>query len=140
MASLRLEKGYRDYAHDIDNADTPLTTGLHWVSDLDKPGGFIGLSAYRTELERGTPTSRLVSVLLTDPEPLLFEAEVLLRDGVPVGDVRAASYGWTLGAAVGLASVTAEEPVTPAWIDAGSWEVDIAGRRHPARVSLEAFG
>lgn len=136
VASLRLEKGYRDYAHDIDNADTPLTAGLHWVSDLDKPGGFIGLAAYRAELDRGAPTSRLVSLLLTDPGPLLFEAEVLLRDGVPVGDVRAASYGWTLGAAVGLASVRADEPVTQAWIDAGSWEVDIAGRRHPARVSL----
>lgn len=139
VASLRIEKGYRDYAHDIDNTDTPLTAGLHWVTDLDKPGGFIGLEAYREELERGEPRSRLVSVVLRDPEPMLFEAEVLLRDGVPVGDVRAASYGWTLGAAVGIASVEAGEPVMAEWVDAGRWEVDIAGRRHPARVSLDAF-
>jgi len=139
VASLRIEKGYRDYAHDIDNTDTPLSAGLHWVTDLDKPGGFIGIDAYRAELERGEPTSRLVSIALVDPEPLLFEAEVLLRDGVPVGDVRAASYGWTVGAAVGIASVQAEVPVTPEWIAAGTWEVDIAGRRHAARVSLSAF-
>ena len=139
VASLRLEKGYRDYAHDIDNLDTPLTAGLHWVSDLDKPGGFVGLEAYRAELERGTPTSGLASVLLIDPEPLLFEAEVLLRDGVAVGDVRAASYGWTLGAAVGLASVHADRPVTKEWFDTGCWEVDIAGRRHAARVSPTPF-
>ena len=44
---------------------------------------------------------------LTDPEPLLFHAEVVSRDGVEVGYVRSASYGHTLGAAVGLAMVDA---------------------------------
>ncbi len=139
VGSLRLEKGYRDYGHDIDNTDTPLTAGLHWVSDLDKAGGFVGLEAYRAELSRGVPTSRLVSLALVDPGPLLHESEVLLRDGVPVGDVRAASYGWTVGAAIGIASVSAGEPVTAEWLAAGSWEVDIAGVRHPARVSLDAL-
>lgn len=139
VASLRLEKGYRDYGHDVDNTDTPLTAGLHWVSDLDKPGGFIGLEAYRAELDRGEPTSRLLSIALLDPEPLLHEAEVVLRDGVPVGDVRAASYGWTLGAAVGLAGVTNEVSITEEWLTSGTWEVDIAGRRHPARASLTPF-
>ena len=139
VASLRLEKGYRDYGHDIDNTDTPVTAGLHWVTDLDKPGGFIGIEAYRAELDRGEPTSRLASIVLLEPEPLLHEAEVVLRDGVPVGDVRAASYGWTLGAAVGLAGVRAEEPVTEEWLAGGAWEVDIAGQRHAARVSLSPF-
>ena len=83
--------------------------------------------------------SRLVSLALVDPGPLLHESEVLLRDGVPVGDVRAASYGWTVGAAIGIASVSAGEPVTAEWLAAGSWEVDIAGVRHPARVSLDAL-
>lgn len=44
-------------------------------------------------------------VLLLDPEPLMYHAEVLWRNGVRVGDVRAASYGHTLGGAVGLALV-----------------------------------
>ena len=66
----------------------------------------------------------------------MFGAEVLLRDGVPVGDVRSASYGWTLGGAVGIASVAADGPVTKAWLDDGTWEVDVAGTRVPATVSL----
>ena len=41
----------------------------------------------------------------------MFHAEVVRRDGVPVGYVRAASYGHTLGGAVGLAMVEAGEPV-----------------------------
>ncbi len=74
-------------------------------------------------------TQRLVQIALSDPEPLLYHAEPVLRDGVVVGYVRAASYGWTLGAAVGLAFVGADEPVTKDWLDAGAWSVDIAGDR-----------
>ena len=87
----------------------------------------------------GVPHARLVHVRLLDPQPLLFHAEVMLRDGVAGGDVRAGSYGWTLGGAVGLAFVTAQEPVTTAWIEAGHWEVDVAGNRIPAEVSLRPF-
>jgi 4-methylaminobutanoate oxidase (formaldehyde-forming) len=80
---------------------------------------------------------RLVQVRLLDPEPLLHHAEVVHRDGVPVGYVRAGSYGWTLGSAVGLAMVSGQgEPVTPDWLAAGAWEVDVAGTRHAAEVSL----
>ena len=63
-------------------------------------------------------------------------AEPVLRDGVVVGVVRSASYGWTLGGAVGLAFVGGDGPVTPQWLADGRWEVDVAGTRHPARVSL----
>jgi len=80
---------------------------------------------------------RLVQVRVLDPEPLLFHAEVVHRDGAPVGYVRAASYGWTLGSAVGLAFVSGGgEPVTAGWLAAGAWEVDVAGTRHPIEVSL----
>jgi 4-methylaminobutanoate oxidase (formaldehyde-forming) len=74
-----------------------------------------------------------------DPEPLLFHAEIVRRDGKPVGYVRAGSYGHTLGGAVGLAMVEAGEPVTAAWLRAGEWSVDIAGKIHPADVSLRPF-
>ena len=50
--------------------------------------------------------------------------------------MRAASYGFTLGGAVGLAMIDAGEPLDQAWLDAGTWEVDIAGRRYPATASL----
>jgi 4-methylaminobutanoate oxidase (formaldehyde-forming) len=32
--------------------------------------------------------------------------------------------------------VEAGEPVNQAYLDGGEWEVEIAGRRYPARVSL----
>ncbi len=78
-------------------------------------------------------------MLLQDPEPLMYHAEIVHRDGRAVGYVRAASYGHTLGGAVGLAMVEADGPLDAAWLDAGRWEVEVADRRYPARVSLSPF-
>ena len=121
LASLRMEKGYRDFGHDIDNTDCPLEAGLGFALALDKPGGFVGrdavLARKAANAAAGGMGQRIVQVRVLDPEPLLFHAEVLHRDGEAVGYVRAASYGWTLGGAVGLAMVSGGgEPVTPDWL------------------------
>lgn len=136
LASLRMEKGYRDYGHDIDNTDHVLEAGLGFAVDLQKPGGFLGKEAVLARKAQGALKRRLVQVLLKDPEPLLFHAEVVLRDGKQVGYVRAASYGHTLGGAVGLAMVESDRAIDAAWLAGRTWEVDVAGRRWPAAVSL----
>lgn len=136
LGSLRLEKAYRDYGHDIDNTDDPLETGLAFAMVVDKAGGFVGREAALAIKARGPLQRRLVQVLVKDPEPLMFHAEVLWRDGVRVGYVRAASYGHTLGGAVGLAMVEPKCVVDQAYLDAGRWEVEIGARRYPAIVSL----
>jgi 4-methylaminobutanoate oxidase (formaldehyde-forming) len=163
LASLRMEKGYRDYGHDIDNTDTVDEAGLGFAVALtrrDESGAavereFVGRDAVLRqrasyEATGGVPSNRLVQVLLSDPEPLMYHAEVLRRNGAEVGYLRAASYGHTLGAAVGLAMVEpgprsltrpGEEPVviTQDWLDGGAWDVEIAGTRHPASCSLTAL-
>ena len=136
LASLRMEKGYRDYGHDIDNTDSVIDAGLGFAVAMDKPGGFIGRDAVRAHKERGKPTQRILQILVKDPEPMMFHAEPVLRDGQALGYIRAASYGHTLGGAVGLAMIDAGEPLTTKWLAAGTWEVDIAGTRYPAEASL----
>lgn len=136
LSSLRMEKGYRDYGHDIDNTDSVLEAGLGFAVALDKPGGFIGREAVLAAKAEGPLQRRLVQVLLSDPEPLMYHGEIVRRDGKALGYVRAASYGFTLGGAVGLAMLEADEPINKAFLDAGSWEVEVAGRKVPATVSL----
>jgi heterotetrameric sarcosine oxidase gamma subunit len=136
LGSLRMEKGYRDYGHDIDNTDTVLEAGLGFAVALDKPGGFIGREAVLAQKARGPLRRRLVQVLVTDPEPLLFHAEVVRRDGQPAGYIRSASYGFTLGGAVGLAMIDADQPVNQAYLDSGEWTVQIGASAYPAAVSL----
>lgn len=138
LGSLRMEKAYRDYGHDLDNTDDPYETGLGFAVDLKKPGGFLGREALLERKARGPLERRLVQVLVRVPEPLMYHAEIVRRDGAPVGYVRAASYGHTLGGAVGLAMIEPKgvENVDPEYLSTGRWEVEIAGRTYPATVSL----
>jgi 4-methylaminobutanoate oxidase (formaldehyde-forming) len=138
LASLRLEKGYRDYGHDIDNTDNAFEAGLGFAVNLKKPD-FIGREAALRQKAQGPLKRRLVQVLVKDPEPMLFHAEVVHRNGKAVGYVRAGSYGHTLGGAVGLAMIEAGEPIDAAYLAGGTWEVDIAGNLYPAEVSLRPF-
>jgi len=135
LASLRMEKGYRDYGHDIDNTDSVLEAGLGFAVDLKKPGGFIGRDAVVAKKAAGPLKRKIVQILVKDPEPLMFHAEVVRRDGKAVGYIRAASYGFTVGGAVGLAMIEAGEPVDQAYLDRGRWEVEIAGKLYPAIAS-----
>ncbi len=135
--TLRLEKGYRAWGRELTPDDTPFQAGLGWAVKLDKPGGFIGQKALVEA--RGKPlTRRLVSVVLEDGEPLLWGGEALLRDGHPVGDLTSAGYGHTLGASVGLGYVKRSDgaAIDAVWLEGGSFEVDLAGARHAAKVSL----
>ncbi|CAN5352739.1 FAD-dependent oxidoreductase [soil metagenome] len=135
LASCRMEKGYRDYGHDIDNTDTVLEAGLGFSVDLAKPD-FVGKAAVVAQKAAGPLKKRLVQVLVKDPDALLFHAEVIRRDGVALGYVRAASYGHTLGGAVGLAMISAEVPIDAGFLSSGRWDVEIADRRVPITVSL----
>jgi 4-methylaminobutanoate oxidase (formaldehyde-forming) len=136
LASLRMEKGYRDYGHDIDNTDSVLEAGLGFAVDQKKPGGFLGKDAVLAKKATGPLTRRILQVLVKDPEPLMFHAEVVRRNKKPVGYVRAASYGFTVGGAVGLAMIEAGETLDQGYIDRGQWEVEIAGKLYPAHVSV----
>ena len=79
-----------------------------------------------------------MSFVLEDPEPMLWGGELVVRDGEPAGQVTSAAYGATVGACVGLALVRSEGPVRQDDLDAAPYEVDVAGERYAARVTLAA--
>jgi 4-methylaminobutanoate oxidase (formaldehyde-forming) len=130
-----LEKGYRDFGHDVDNCDTPYDVGLGFTCDFSKE--FNG-KAKCLEHKAAPRRRRLVSVALDDPTVFAHHGEVVYRDGAVVGDVRAASYGHAVGGAVGLAMVApgGGAAATKKWIDGGDWAVDVAGTMVPARATL----
>ena len=137
LNSLRLEKAYRDYGHDLDNLDTPLEAGLGFVVAFDKPGGFIGREALLEQKAAGELKRRLVQFLITDPEPLLYHGEPVFRDGVRVGYIRSGAYGHTLGGAVGLGYVENDEGVSVDYVKSGRFEIEVAGEKYAARASLK---
>ncbi len=136
MDSCRIEKGFRHFGHDITSEDHILEAGLGFAikkTDVD----YIGRAAVEQKREEGL-RMRMVQFLLTDPEPLLYHAEPLLRDGEIVSYLTSGAYGHTLGGAVGLGYVPCEGE-SVAELLASSYEVEVAGQRVAARASLKPF-
>jgi 4-methylaminobutanoate oxidase (formaldehyde-forming) len=135
MDSLRIEKAYRSWGHDLGSEDTPLEAGLGFCVRFDKPGEFLGRDALLAQ--RAKPLARrLVVFTLEDPEPLVYHDEPIWRDGTLVGRITSGAYGHTVRRAVGLGYVAHPDGVTDGWIAGGRWELEIACERVPARASL----
>jgi heterotetrameric sarcosine oxidase gamma subunit len=136
LNSLRIEKAYRDWSHDIGSDDNPLEAGLGFTCAWTKAGGFIGAEALLTK--RAQPVRRrLVQFLLSNGDALLYHNEPIYRDGQPVGFTTSGMYGHTLGAAVGMGYVNCGDGVSEEFIRSGAFELDVAGRRISAKASLK---
>ncbi|MCH7943056.1 MAG: FAD-dependent oxidoreductase [Proteobacteria bacterium] len=138
LNSLRMEKLYRHWGHDITDEDTPLEAGLGFAVAWDKADGFIGREALLSQREEGV-TKRLAGFILEDADPLMYQEEPIWRDGEMVGAITSAMFGHTLGRSIGLGYVSHPGGVTAEVVKAGTYEIEIAGVRYPASVSLAPF-
>ena len=135
LDSLRLEKAYRSWGHDITSVDTPLEAGLRFAVAFDMGVDFIGRDALLRQREKGVE-KRLAIFVLEDPEPLLLGDEPIYRDGVIVGRTTSGNYGHALERSVAMGYLENEEGATPGWIRSGSYEIEVATERFPANVRL----
>jgi glycine cleavage system aminomethyltransferase T/glycine/D-amino acid oxidase-like deaminating enzyme len=135
MDSLRIEKAYRSWGHDLGCEDSPLEAGLAFAVRFDKRAAFVGREALLAQREK-PPARRLVVFVLDDPEPLLYHDEPVWRDGALVGRIASGAYGHTLGRSVGLGWVATPDGVTEAFVTSGRWEIEIACERRRARAQL----
>jgi glycine cleavage system aminomethyltransferase T/glycine/D-amino acid oxidase-like deaminating enzyme len=137
--SLRIEKAYRSWSHDIGPDNSPFEAGLAFTCAWEKSGGFIGREALVAQRQAGPPRRRLVQFLLEDAEALAYHNEPIYRDGKRTGLVTTAMYGHTLGGTVALGYVSAADGVTPEYVLGGRYEIELSDRRVSARASLMPF-
>lgn len=135
LNSLRMEKAYRHWSHDITDEDTPLEAGLGFSVKLDKVGGFIGRDALLAQKKQGV-SKRLLQFKLRDPEPLLYHNEPIWQDDALVGHISSGAYGHSLGACIGLGYVHTEPGQSAAEILARTYAIEVAGERIAADASL----
>ena len=133
LDSCRIEKAYRHWGHDITDEDHVLEAGLGFTVSRKKPA-FNGRDAVLRKDEAGLDR-KLLQFRLKDPEPLLFHNEAIVRDGKIVGPVTSGNYGHALGGAIGLGYVPARGQ-TDEDILGSTYEIEVAGKRHAAEVSL----
>jgi len=134
MDSLRIEKGFRHFGHDITCEDHVLEAGLGFAVKTSKPD-FIGRDAVLRKKENGLDR-RLLQFVLNDSEPLLYHNEPILRDGELVGHLTSGNYGHTIGAAIGLGYVPCKDE-TVSDILASNYEIDVAGSKIKADVAIK---
>jgi 4-methylaminobutanoate oxidase (formaldehyde-forming) len=134
MDSCRIEKAFRHFGHDITDEDHVLEAGLGFAVKPAK-GDFIGRGAVLARREAGL-ARRLVQFRLTDPAPLLYHGEPILRDGRIVGHVTSGNYGHALGGAIGLGYVPCAPDEDAATLLGSAYAIDVAGHVCPAEASL----
>lgn len=137
MNSLRMEKAYRHWGHDITDEDSPLEAGLGFAVAFDGRD-FIGRDALLRTREVGPPPRRLVQFALDDAAALLYHNEPIWRGQRIVGRITSGMYGHTIGAALGMGYVENAD-LDPANLAQAGFEIEIAGRRASARASLRPF-
>ena len=143
LGSLRMEKAYRDYGHDMDNTDTIVDCGLSFTCDFNKELGFMGMDhvlAQKEWIKQHGYFKRLVQVFVSDPDILLHHGEVVWRNNERICDIRSASYGHTLNGAVGLAMLeTKDEPITKEYLQNGYWEIETPEKKVKCELSLSSM-
>jgi 4-methylaminobutanoate oxidase (formaldehyde-forming) len=136
IESMRLEKAYRAYGRDLSPDYNPVEAGLLFACKLKSGIPFLGREAVEKAKAEG-PRRRLVSLVLDDPEVMMWGGELVLRDGRAAGQVTSAAWGETVGGSVGLAYIRAGGGVVTADVArAGSYEVNVGGELRRASLHL----
>ena len=139
LNSLRMEKGYRHWGHDISDEDTPLQAGLEFAVSWKKPDGFLGRAALLKQKEEGV-TRKLAQFALHDANALLYHNEPIWRDGAIVGRISSGMFGHALGQSLGMGYVELGAMAgNDAGLVAAHYEIEVAGVKVPATASLAGF-
>ena len=126
QTSMRIEKRFLAYGHDLDTDVTPLEAGLGFAMRWDKD--FVGRAALRRRRDR-PPRQRIATVVLDDTEAVPLGSEpVRLGDRI-IGKTTSAAFGYRVGKPVALAMVDAERLAES---EDKRVDIDIAGTRFRA--------
>lgn len=139
MNSLRMEKCYRHWGHDITDEDTALEAGLGFASDFEKEGGFIGKEALLAQKADGPLKKRFIAFQFENPEPLCYHEEPIYANGKIVGRTTAGMFGHTVGATIAMGYVEHDAGVTKEWLDNTDFEIEVECERYKVTPTLRSF-
>jgi sarcosine dehydrogenase len=137
IETLRLEKGYRAWGSDIGPDHTPVEAGLGWACKMKSGLPFLGREAVAGQLTNGIK-KRLASFTAA-PDVILLGRETITRNGVRVGWLSSGGYGHTVRQSIGMGYIRHPEGVTEDFILSGTYELEVASERVPAKVYLASL-
>ncbi|MFY9773022.1 MAG: FAD-dependent oxidoreductase [Trebonia sp.] len=137
IESMRLEKAYRAFGRELTADYNPVEAGLTFACKLNTDISFLGREPVEKARADG-PRRRLVSLVLPDPDVMIWGGELVLRDGIAVGQVTSGAWGEAVRGCVGLAYIRHPDGdvLIRDMVRAGTYEVNVGGRLYPATVHL----
>lgn len=129
QSSMRIEKKFLAYGHELDTDVSPLDAGLGFAVDWNKD--FIGKAALETKKTAGA-ASRVVSIILDDHNAVPLGNEPVVMNGKIIGKTTSAAFGYRINAPIALADI--EDP--HGCVEGCSLDVNIAGTLFSGTVKL----
>ncbi len=131
QTSMRIEKGYLSYGHDLDTDLTPLEAGLGFAVAWDTE--FVGKTALVKQRELPLE-KRITTILLDDVDAVPLGNEPVLLEGKIIGKTTSAAFGYRVG-----------RPVVIALLQCGGFElknglnveVDIARELFSGKINFQ---
>ena len=100
--TLRLEKGFCLYGHDINDTTSPIEAGLGWITKFNHP---FTMSEHHLAIKENKPTKKLVGFTLVDRGIPRQHYPICTADGTVIGEVTSGTMSPSLNKAIGLGYV-----------------------------------
>uniref|UniRef100_A0A8B9GLS0 Sarcosine dehydrogenase, mitochondrial n=1 Tax=Astyanax mexicanus TaxID=7994 RepID=A0A8B9GLS0_ASTMX len=136
--SLSIEKGYRHWHADLRPDDTPLEAGLAFTCKMKTSIPFLGRSALESQKAEGL-RRRIVCFTIDEKVPM-FGLEAIFRNGVPVGHLRRAEFGYAINKTIGYGYIRNPEGevVSPDFVRGGEFTLERMGVQYKAKAHLKS--
>ena len=135
ISSMRIEKGFRAYGHELSPEETPLEAGLTWAIDWNKD--FLGKAVLQQQrsLRR---KKRLAFFSIPDPDVVLWGSEPIIWDGQQVGYTTSACFSPTIGSSVAMGYVRNPHggPLQTSELRQSKIEIEQLGNRYRATAAF----
>ncbi len=131
QSSMRIEKQFLAYGHDLDTDTNPFQAGLDFAISWDSD--FIGKQVL-LPLRDQKPESQMVSIILEDSDAWPLGNEPVYYRSQIIGKTTSAAFGYRVGKPVAIALVQTQEIS----LQQLSVEIDIAGTHYTGTITTKA--
>jgi len=139
LNSLRMEKGYLHWGHDIGIEENPFEAGVGFCVNFNKESPFLGQTALEKKKDSATK-KRKINFALSNNDLFMYHNEPILFDGKIVGEITSGMYGFYLDKSLGMGYISASDSCSiEEMISLQKFEIEIAETKYKADGSIKCF-
>ena len=139
LNSLRMEKGYLHWGHDIGIEENPFEAGVGFCVNFNKESPFLGQAALEKKKDSATK-KRKINFALSNNDLFMYHNEPILFDGKIVGEITSGMYGFYLDKSLGMGYISASDSCSiEEMISLQKFEIEIAETKCNADGSIKCF-